>query len=111
MDCVGNPSLPPGCTHERLRHRKMPPTTPSHRRRWCYLDAQNCIVYHRKGCRKARPLCYWQRQRTEKYSICTCGAYPWPHRYLSGRCAIGIPWGIDLAEYYAEEDEEDPVPF
>jgi len=44
-------------------------------------------AYHVKGCRPGRPLCRWMRAMTEKYSVCLCHVYPWPHRRGSGLCA------------------------
>ena len=43
-------------------------------------------VHHCAGCRPARPLCRWMRALVRKYSVCTCGAYHFPHRAGSGMC-------------------------
>ena len=43
-------------------------------------------AHHAKGCRPGRPLCRWMRAMTEKYSVCLCPVYPWPHRRGSRLC-------------------------
>lgn len=41
---------------------------------------------HFKECRPGRPLCRWRRRLK---GICTCTAYPYPHRDGGGACKHG----------------------
>ena len=70
------------------------------------LERERCVrvgpvVIHRVGCRPGRPLCRWMRVVEEKYSVCTCPAYHFPHRRNSGLCGhperlTAMLWGVKL---------------
>jgi hypothetical protein len=62
---------------------------------------------HIKGCRISRPLCRWMRAKTDKYKVCHCGAYHFPHRKGSGACGNHdlmnkIVWGTQEEYEYSK---------
>lgn len=74
----------------------------------CWISGDTVI--HMPDCRPARPLCKWMREVQDwKYGVCTCAAYPWPHRRGSGCCGTGYPWGLTPEE--EREFYEEKVPF
>jgi hypothetical protein len=76
----------------KLRHRRA--KTSYEMDRACYCS--HGVVIHQPNCRASRPQCRWMRQVREERRVCTCSMYPFPHRFGSGRCRIGIPYGLEL---------------
>ena len=55
---------------------------------------------HAAGCHPGRPLCCWMRaRRPDKYGVCWCSAYPFPHRYGSGYCGHPERMAAEQAAY------------
>lgn len=66
------------------------------------------VVVHVAECRACRPLCRWMRLVMPDRRPCNCSMYPFPHRAGSGRCRVGIPWGLPLPD---EQEMLEAVPF
>ena len=62
----------------------------------CYRSGS--VVIHQLDCRASHPKCKWMRRVREDRRVCNCSMYPFPHRRGSGRCRIGIPYGLELEE-------------
>jgi len=62
--------------------------------RACYCSGN--VVIHQDGCHASRPKCKWMRRVRAERQVCCCSMYPFPHRRGSGRCTIGIPYGLEL---------------
>jgi hypothetical protein len=52
----------------------------------CYGNEYRGIK-HTAKCRPGRPYCRWRR--AERWGICSCLAYHFPHRHGSGLCKTG----------------------
>jgi len=53
-----------------------------------------CSWCRKPGCRRGRPLCRKARSATEKYRVCECGGYQFPHRRASGACQYNATGGV-----------------
>lgn len=87
-----------------MKHRKATPAEEAAGRSKCWRSGDE--VVHVAACRPARPLCKWMRAagQPEKYGVCTCGMYWFPHRVGSCRCRIGIPWDLPIPDEMKEEE-------
>lgn len=67
------------------------------------IKCNQCM--HAAGCRPGRPLCWRMRQvNADKYGVCECGTYPFPHR--RGSCAAKERRLADEEEKYLREKAE-----
>lgn len=76
----------------------------------CGCWPSGAAVIHQEGCHPARPRCRWMRLvQLQKYGVCSCPAYPFPHRRNSGAC--GHPERMADQVWGSEPELLEAVPF